>query len=642
MQLRYRLFFATILRNTACVCQNLLPYKSNGSLISSDLFIPQKKGLAWIPLLLSLLSVNAQMLVLPQNRQALPFLDTNNNHFQAHQLQIIGSIAEIVQKKNSQKLSIVHIGDEQVSYSAALVQPQLMGLDETPGCFFPSSLIWNSLPSNVLSKHTGLWRYATPAEPNHPLPLGITGYAASTEDKSATLTLMIPSKYQQSIDRLAIFCERSEQSFELLIQTNEGRYSDGRPINPIQKEISTSQAQYISKGFVELEIGKGTKEIVLSFKQNRLSQQHFLLWGLSLTNSTKTSMHSIGMRGIGYTNFLTLDRFASQLPFLSPNLVILDFGLYDLYRQDEAIQIETLKKSIQLVRLSVPLAKILLCIPQDCMRGGRTLDVFEKYQSEVIRLCKTEKVAFYDWYRVAGGKYSAQYWADYGLFTADGIHLQAEGLQLKADVFAAAFGNTVNRYKKGNRQWIIPLNPEKMLAARNRDTIPKNITVSSVWRYHVVKNHETALRIAKKYGITVSQLKQWNALRGTTVIKGVKLRVGKIAIAAKTDPIQLKENLDLDSLNADKIVFSQSSNEESDSPKPLRTEKSPRVTELPVASNDSNKKNALEKTIKYHIVQKGETLYSISKKYGLTVNELKKLNTLSTNNIGLGSRLIIQ
>ncbi|MSP57978.1 MAG: LysM domain-containing protein, partial [Flavobacteriaceae bacterium] len=43
-----------------------------------------------------------------------------------------------------------------------------------------------------------------------------------------------------------------------------------------------------------------------------------------------------------------------------------------------------------------------------------------------------------------------------------------------------------------------------------------------------------------------------------------------------------------------------------------------------------------------HIVQKGETLYSISKKYGLTVNELKKLNTLTSNNIALGSQLKIQ
>lgn len=42
-----------------------------------------------------------------------------------------------------------------------------------------------------------------------------------------------------------------------------------------------------------------------------------------------------------------------------------------------------------------------------------------------------------------------------------------------------------------------------------------------------------------------------------------------------------------------------------------------------------------------HIVVKGDTLYSISKKYGLTVEELKKFNTLNSNNINVGQTLIL-
>lgn len=40
-----------------------------------------------------------------------------------------------------------------------------------------------------------------------------------------------------------------------------------------------------------------------------------------------------------------------------------------------------------------------------------------------------------------------------------------------------------------------------------------------------------------------------------------------------------------------------------------------------------------------HIVNKGDTLYSISKKYGLTVDELKKMNSLSSNEISIGQIL---
>ncbi|HLS31616.1 MAG TPA: glucosaminidase domain-containing protein [Flavobacteriaceae bacterium] len=42
-----------------------------------------------------------------------------------------------------------------------------------------------------------------------------------------------------------------------------------------------------------------------------------------------------------------------------------------------------------------------------------------------------------------------------------------------------------------------------------------------------------------------------------------------------------------------------------------------------------------------YIVQKGDTLYSISKKFGLSVESLKKQNNLSENNIAIGQELIV-
>ena len=43
-----------------------------------------------------------------------------------------------------------------------------------------------------------------------------------------------------------------------------------------------------------------------------------------------------------------------------------------------------------------------------------------------------------------------------------------------------------------------------------------------------------------------------------------------------------------------------------------------------------------------HIVTKGDTLYSISKRYGLTVEELKNLNGLSSNSISIGQTLVLK
>jgi len=90
---------------------------------------------------------------------------------------------------------------------------------------------------------------------------------------------------------------------------------------------------------------------------------------------------------------------------------------------------------------------------------------------------------------------------------------------------------------------------------------------------------------------------------------------------------------------------------------------SPQVSQVPVSSvnapaktppQSSVKKNALKKTVSnavrktttsrvYHVVQKGETFYSISKKYGTTVANIHKLNNLSKQpTIYPGDKLIVK
>jgi LysM repeat protein len=43
----------------------------------------------------------------------------------------------------------------------------------------------------------------------------------------------------------------------------------------------------------------------------------------------------------------------------------------------------------------------------------------------------------------------------------------------------------------------------------------------------------------------------------------------------------------------------------------------------------------------YHIVRHGETLFSISKMYNISINDLKAINILENNNIKIDERLIV-
>ena len=62
----------------------------------------------------------------------------------------------------------------------------------------------------------------------------------------------------------------------------------------------------------------------------------------------------------------------------------------------------------------------------------------------------------------------------------------------------------------------------------------------------------------------------------------------------------------------------------------------------PKAKPSTPQKPAASVEKKYHTVQKGETLYGISKKYGISVEELRKLNNLSKDpSLRTGQKLLV-
>lgn len=111
--------------------------------------------------------------------------------------------------------------------------------------------------------------------------------------------------------------------------------------------------------------------------------------------------------------------------------------------------------------------------------------------------------------------------------------------------------------------------------------------------YHTVKENETLLDIANKYQTTLSVLKDTNNLETTLVDVGQRLKVRNF------------ESLEDENVN--------------DAPTTM------------LSQADSH----------FHIVEKDDTLYSLSKKYGLTVDKLKSLNGLTSNLIKVGQVLRI-
>lgn len=135
---------------------------------------------------------------------------------------------------------------------------------------------------------------------------------------------------------------------------------------------------------------------------------------------------------------------------------------------------------------------------------------------------------------------------------------------------------------------------------------------------HVVETGETLWSISQKYGIRLAALKSKNRIR-----KDADLRPGMV--------LNLKEPRK----RGEEIPIYQERDPISSSP----VSNSSQVTESP---NQPKESAAPKATESFHTVRAGETLFSISKNYGLSVEELKQLNGIGSQNlITVGQKLRI-
>lgn len=112
--------------------------------------------------------------------------------------------------------------------------------------------------------------------------------------------------------------------------------------------------------------------------------------------------------------------------------------------------------------------------------------------------------------------------------------------------------------------------------------------------YHTVRSGETLGVIAGRYGTSVYNIKSWNGLSSSVIYPGQKLKIyGK------------------------------------------------KRTSNNRQTNRSSSNNRKGKNV-WHTVRSGESLWGISQQYGCSVDEIKQLNGLSSNNLQVGQKLKVK
>ncbi|MDR7131017.1 membrane-bound lytic murein transglycosylase D [Algoriphagus sp. 4150] len=149
---------------------------------------------------------------------------------------------------------------------------------------------------------------------------------------------------------------------------------------------------------------------------------------------------------------------------------------------------------------------------------------------------------------------------------------------------------------------------------------------------HIVRPGETLWSISQKYGIKLAALKSKNRIRKDTDLKaGMVLNLQDHRKRGEEIP---KVNLTSPPAPARQAVATSATT--------TTTTTTPAVTQTSPTPAVSSTTPTPSPSQIAHTVVGGETLFSISKKYGVTVNQLKEWNNIGSQNIiSIGQKLVI-
>ncbi|GHB73173.1 lytic transglycosylase domain-containing protein [Persicitalea jodogahamensis] len=149
---------------------------------------------------------------------------------------------------------------------------------------------------------------------------------------------------------------------------------------------------------------------------------------------------------------------------------------------------------------------------------------------------------------------------------------------------------------------------------------------------HTVRSGETLTSVARRYGVSISEVKSWNRLRSSKLLRGQRLTIvrqvrvaprpaakAEVTLAKNTSTKQIPDTTE-DEDNEELVADA----EEQPQIKPAKTTK-PQTT---------------AKTATY-IVRRGDNLTEIARRHGVSIDDVKDWNDLSSGKILVGQKLKI-
>jgi lysophospholipase L1-like esterase len=375
-----------------------------------------------------------------QRGEIFPFLQCEKN-----KIQYLGRSSELfdffyekllkLQLHNIGHLNILHFGDShiQADHLPNRMRQLLRGehtnwSDGDRGLIFPFTVAKSNNPHSYMVDYSGEWSSVRSSISNGNSDLGLTGMSISTSDSRASLKISQPQTgYTTSpFTRIRVFHSTNENSPKILLEENDNL------LYQLTNKIY---------GYTLFMLKEPMDSLSFSFDFDKNKTQEISIYGISLETENAGSTYSaLGVNGADVKALLKSNLLEKQLVVMNPSLIILSYGINDVYTNFNAFEFESnYNILIRRIRSVLPNVPILLTTPGDAMKNRtQTIEDFPQVIDVIYNVAKNSDCAVWDFHEVMGGKGSINDWFSAGLTNADKLHFIKKGYELQADLLFKA------------------------------------------------------------------------------------------------------------------------------------------------------------------------------------------------------------
>jgi lysophospholipase L1-like esterase len=339
-------------------------------------------------------------------------------------------------------LNILHFGDSHIQADhlpnrmRELLRGEHTNWDEGDrGLIFPFTVARSNNPHSYIVDYSGEWSSVRSSLSNGNPDLGLTGMSISTSDLNATLKISQPQTgyTTSSFTRIRVFHSTGENVPKIVLNETDNL------LHQITNEFY---------GYTLFMLKKSAESLSISFDFSETNSQEISIFGISLESENAGSTYSaLGVNGASVSSLLKSNLLEKQLSVINPSLIILSYGINDVFQNFNASEFESdYTILIQRIRSVLPNVPILLTTPGDALRNRtQTIREFPQMINIIYNVAKNNDCAVWDFYEVMGGKGSINAWHRANLTNNDKLHFIKRGYELQADLlFQALIGNYLN------------------------------------------------------------------------------------------------------------------------------------------------------------------------------------------------------